>query len=488
MSQFTSQSSVGNPNRWGLHTEVIEELPQRLLNLWERYRSCFRTTTRDQSDHAFDYLSGILRMETNRNFAAIGRVVDCAGENIQHFMSNSPWSTRSVIDRVQAEIIATPYLQGGVVVVDESADAKAGLCSAGTSRQYNGRLGKVDVCQVGVFLAFVKENHRLWVDAELFLSQAWFSPEHAELRRKVGLPKERSFQTKVELAWEMIQRARTNGLPFEIVACDDLYGRVKWFRSKIAHAELLYVADVPCTTTVYLAKPKWGVPPRIHTRGRRARRPRVSSAEKPVTVQHIAQDSATQWHTLTVRSTERGALTAQYSAALVWTLRDRCPTQEWLFMRQDTSGDVTYSFINAPSDTPLEQLAWMEAQRYFVERANQDSKSEIGWDEFRAIKFRAWEHQAAMTILAAWFITQTQLDWRERCPRDPTLVLELGVDRLPELSIGNVRELLRAVMPLPRLSLQEARSLIVEHLLNRTRSRKSRLKRQQTTQSAGASP
>jgi hypothetical protein len=123
-------------------------------------------------------------------------------------------------------------------------------------------------------------------------------------------------------------------------------------------------------------------------------------------------------------------------------------------------------------------MAWRKSHRYFIERSNQDAKSELGWDEFQATKYRAWEHQLALTILASWFIAETRLDWMERFERDPALLEQYEVDVLPLLSVGNVRALLQAAMPLPQLSAPEAAALVVKHLANRTRSRRSRLRRQ----------
>jgi hypothetical protein len=94
-----------------------------------------------------------------------------------------------------------------------------------------------------------------------------------------------------------------------------------------------------------------------------------------------------------------------------------------------------------------------------------------------AQKFRAWEHHLALTILASWFVAQTKLDWERRFPRDPGLCHELAVDQLPALSVANVRVMLRAAMPLPQLSHQQAAKLVVEHLVNRARSRKSRMRK-----------
>jgi hypothetical protein len=150
--------------------------------------------------------------------------------------------------------------------------------------------------------------------------------------------------------------------------------------------------------------------------------------------------------------------------------------QEWLLIRQDPV-QITYVLSNAPEDISLETMAWRKTHRYLIERSNQDAKGELGWDEFQTRKYRAWEHQLALTILAAWFIAETRLDWMQRFAQDPALLAKYEVEVLPQLSVGNVRELLRAAMPLPQLSPQEAAQLVTSHLVNRTRSRKSHLKK-----------
>jgi len=128
--------------------------------------------------------------------------------------------------------------------------------------------------------------------------------------------------------------------------------------------------------------------------------------------------------------------------------------------------------------TDLPALAWWKCQRYFVERSNQDAKSEFGWDERQAQKYRAWEHHLALTVLASWFVSQTKYEWAQSYPRDPELLAHWKTEVLPALSVANFRERLRAVMPLKRLSVTEATDLVIEHLTNRTRSRQSRLKKQ----------
>jgi SRSO17 transposase len=276
----------------------------------------------------------------------------------------------------------------------------------------------------------------------------------------------------------MIQQAQANGLPFEAVGCDDLYGRADWFRAKMDRAGIIYMADVPRTTEVFMDCPQFGVPetPPGH-RGPKYTQPRVLSGEKPLPVFQVAQSPETQWQRIRVRPCERGMLVAEFAARRVWTLRDGEPTVEWLVIRRDADGDCRYAFSNAHAETPVEDLAWLQTQRYFVERTIQDAKSEMGWDQLQAQKLRAWEHQLALTVLASWFVAQIKLEWEQQFPRDPELYRELAVNHLPALSVANVRELLRAALPLPQLSHQEAAGLVVEHLVNRTRSRKSRVKK-----------
>jgi SRSO17 transposase len=475
------------PKRWGLNKEAISGMGDRLEIIWSRYRHCFKTKTRDSAQHAWTYLRGLLEMKTGRNYANIARRVNNPledGQNLQQFMSDSPWDAQAVIQKVQEEIASTPGLQtGGMLLLDESADEKAGPKSAGAGRQYNGRLGKIEMSQVGVFLAFYKKAVWTWVDGELFLPKHWFTPEMAKERERLGIPEERQFATKVELGWQMIQRVRAHGLLFEGVSCDDLYGRNQRLRREMDRAGILYMAEVPEDTLVYLAKPDWGVPlPTPGQVGRFPTRSKVLSGEQPVEVRQLIASPQIHFQRYPVRSTERGLLNDRFAMRRIWTIREGELAEEWLVIRHEDDQRYTYALSNAPADTPLERLAWLKCVRHFVERTNQDAKSEIGWDELQAQKFRAWEHHLAMTILATWFIAQTKEEWAQKYAQDPQLAREFELKVLPTLSVANIRELLIATMPLPELSPDQATQLVVKHLVNRSRSTRSRHKSQRKRQ------
>lgn len=476
-------SEVFDPQRWGLPPEAVAGLADRLRRIWARFRSCFQTKTRDSSPHAWVYLRGLLTMIHKRNFANIARrVIDPQddGQNLQQFISDSPWEGQAVFTQIQGEITARPELPGGMLTLDESGDQRAGPDSAGAARQYLGREGKVDLGQVGVALGYFQAGVWAMVDAELYLPEVWFDKAHAPLRQRWHIPPQRRFATKPHLGLEMIRRAQAQGLPFAVVGCDSLYGRDGQFRADLAAEGLLYLADIPADTLVYLREPLVGVPPTPPgKKGRPFSRWQRLTSDDPGEVRALGTDPAWVLRPVEVRSTERGRLSYPCAARRVWTITPQGQVrQEWLFVRREADGTLSFSLSNAPADIPLAQLARWRSQRYFAERTFQDAKSEGGWDELVARKYRAWVHHTALDALALWFVAETKLDWAQTHPRDPQLEDQLGVEVLPALSMANVRELLQAVLPLKQLSPEEATRLVIHHLVHRAQATGSRLKAQ----------
>jgi len=271
----------------------------------------------------------------------------------------------------------------------------------------------------------------------------------------------------------MVKRVQKNGLPFCAVDCDSLYGRAGWLRDAFAQMKIEYYADIPKNMRVYLSRPL--VVRSLTEMGKLAKEREIIGEDYPV--KDLKQHWKDEWKKIALRPNERGMLKAKFVRMRVWTVRDDDSIrEEWLLIRRDKKR-ITYSLSNAPETISLQTMAQRKSQRYFIERSNQDAKSELGWDEFQAIKYRAWEHNLALTIMASWFITETRLEWAEKYERDPELLEKYEIDVLPTLSMANMRELLRATMPLPQLTPAQAAGLVVKHLNNRTRSRKTRLRK-----------
>src|SRR2546427_9717913 len=220
------------------------------------------------------------------------------GQALPPFLSNAPGSGPGVFQQMQAEITATPALaHGSTLILDESADEKAGTHNAGASRQYNGRMGKVDVCRVDTCLTYANTTVRLWamVDGERFWPQEWFGPAFAQRRQELGIPAERTFATKIALGLKMVKRAKAYGLPFALLACDALYGRDSQFRADVDTEGVQYAAQVPADTHVYLSEPRVGVPEKRGKRGRPRTRLHVLSRQRPHEVRALARNPQTVW-------------------------------------------------------------------------------------------------------------------------------------------------------------------------------------------------
>jgi len=429
-------------------------------------------------------------MEDARNFANIERRLHGGdGQALQQFMSDSPWSKQAVCDQIQDEIGAHLALhRGGLLILDESSDETAGEESVGAGRQHNGRLGKVELSVTTVGLTYAHPATGTWVliEGELFLQEMWFTADYAERRKAVGLPAERTFASKPDLGLQMIRRAQARGLPFELLACDDLYGKSREFRAALDTAQIQYAAEVPGNTQVYLQCPKVGVPRRRHKHWKPPTRLKVRSRQVPHEVRALARSRATTWQRITVRHTDRGQLIADFSVIPVWTLTETMAVRrEWLVTRRDDDGRLSYVLLNAPETTPAQTLIERSCWRYFTERTYQDAKSELGWADLQARKYRAWEHHTALTAAATWFVAGVKLEWRAAYTRDPQLAQQFELEVLPALSTANVRDMLQAVLPVPHLTPEQAREVVATHLVHRARSTASRLRTQRFHEDSG---
>jgi SRSO17 transposase len=244
-------------------------------------------------------------------------------------------------DPIQAEITATPALaHGSPLILDESAEEQAGTHHAGASRQYNGRLGKGDVCRVDTCLT--SANGGLWamVDGELCLPEEWCGAAFAQRRKELGIPVERRLATKLQLGLKRIKRVKAHGLPFALLACDALYGRDSPFRAALVAAGVPYAAQVPADTLVYLSEPHVGLPLKRGKRGRPPTRLQVRRGQRPQEVRALAQPPQTVWQRVQVRCTARGWLTADFAVRRVWTVAaGQRPRAAWLVIRRNSDGD-----------------------------------------------------------------------------------------------------------------------------------------------------
>jgi SRSO17 transposase len=213
---------------------------------------------------------------------------NCDNQSIQHFISNSLWDEQGLIHDIQDHVVRlVGDKENGSLQLDESGFPKQGNNSAGVQRQYCGRLGKIENCQVGVFLGYVNDNKRTLIDKRLYIPEEWIND--SERRRRCKIPEDLVFKTKAELGLEMILDAKRRNIPFGWVGMDSYYGQQQWFLNEL-EKEAIYIADIPCDTRVWLNKPDVGVLPKNGVRGRNPTIKKVIDDNNPIRVDKLAGD------------------------------------------------------------------------------------------------------------------------------------------------------------------------------------------------------
>jgi SRSO17 transposase len=336
---------------------------------------------------------------------------------LQNFLTHSSWDYRPVMDRVasQADALLGSQLGTGLYI-DESAFQKKGEHSVGVARQWNGRLGKKDTCQVGVFGALGRGDRVSLVDARLYLPKEWTDAPYRCDRADVPQV-EQIHRTKLELAQEIIRHARETGVRFEWVGMDGLYGNSLELLESLQRQGETFLAEVHSDQHIYLTDPAPYLPPQ----GLGRPRVRYHSEVQPIEVRKwMKKQPAERWRKKTLRNTTKGDLVVEVLHQRVWLWDKYSPTAHcWhLIVRRELNspGTLKYSLSNAPEQTSVGKLAQMQAQRFWIERAFQDAKSHIGMAHYQARQWPSWHRHMALVMMAMLFMVQERMDQRDAHP------------------------------------------------------------------------
>ena len=382
-----------------------------MLGFISDFGHCFQTKSVDAVDLARRYLSGLLTQVPRKNMERIDERMagpQAAGtdhyQRLQQFISDSPWGEdllyQEIAVRANARLGGRPE---SLLIIDESAHAKKGPAFAGTSRQWNGRPGKQDNCQVGVHSVLNCGAHSALTGTRLFLPDEWTSDEAR--CRKAGVPDERNDRgalTKIQLAGELITQAVTHGVKFACVAFDSFYGRDSVLRRSLSGQGLIYCADVPVNTRVFIEKPLTENRPGKIT-------PATLAVEEQA--RKMMADPKHPGRSILLREGENGQVKSMVWSCRVWEWPERESAAEglWLIVREASDGSLKYSLSNAPVSTSLARLARWQAGRFYVERCFQDAKSQCGMSQYQARGWRAWHHHMALVSLALLFLMKERL-------------------------------------------------------------------------------
>lgn len=352
-------------------------------------------TRREQVEHAETILSGLVSDVDRKNVESIAYLHDQERDRLQAFVGTSPWQHQPLLDELAIQVGKELGEPDAVLVFDPSGFPKKGSHSVGVGRQWCGRLGKVDNCQVGIYLGYVAREEHALVNVRLYLPKDWASDPAR--RCECGVPKQIRFRTRHALALEMLDE-QGELLPHGWIAGDDEMGRSTWFRGQLSSRNERYLLAVPSNTTIRDLR---GAVPDGHQK-RPFEKVRVWAQQLP--------DEA--WERIDVRDAHRGPLVVHAAMTRVEakTEKRRIGPEETLVVLRvlEESGRVKYDYYlsNDAHDTPLMEFARVAKAEHRIEECLQRGKSEAGLGDYEVRTWVGWHHHQTLSLIATWFLVQ----------------------------------------------------------------------------------
>ena len=438
------------PPEMNLAPRDVEGLLDELGRYHQRFSPLFHRE--EQRRWARKYLEGLLLEIPCKAVEPMAeRVEDGNVRAMQQFLGAGGWQDEAILRQHQRLVDEALGELDGVLIVDDSGFPKQGPASVGVKRQWCGALGKVANCQVGVFVGYASRLGHTLVSHRLYMPQEWFTTAYAARRRRCQVPEALKFQTKPHIAWQLLEPIITQQrIRFRWVTMDEGYSGDPRLLDGLDQAGGWYMAEVACDTRVWQERPATHVPPPQASRGRPPSKERVlPDTPEPKRVDAIlARLPAETWTPYLIKEGSKGPMVAEFAFLRVVSIRDDLPGPDcWLVLRRSLDETPTFKYwlSNAPADTPEMDLVRVSAMRWPVETSIEESKGEVGMDDYQTRSWRGWHHHMTMSLLAHFFLVRLRLKLK---------------DQAPALTVPQVRFLLQAVLPKKEFDPQEALGLI----------------------------
>jgi len=332
---------------------------------------------------AAGFLRGLLGDVARKNG---WQLAEHAGETtpdgMQRLLATARWDPDGLRDDLRAYVVEQLGDPGGVLVVDETGFLKKGTKSAGVQRQYSGTAGRIENCQVGVFLTYASPRGRALVDRELYLPKEWAAD--AARRAEAHVPEQVGFHTKPQLAQQMLARAVDARVPAGWVTADEVYGGDARLRSFLEEQDLAYVLAVKTTQPLWAAGQQ-------------------GPAEVPAR-ELVAGLPARAWRRLSAGDGAKGPRV--YDWARVELTRPGWPGRGfWLLARRRLSdGELAFYACSGPARTTLAELVRVAGIRWAVEECFQAGKGQVGLDHYQVRRYNAWYRHTTLALVAQAFL------------------------------------------------------------------------------------
>lgn len=367
------------------------------------------------------YVTGCLSDAHKKNAEAIAlEVGDGRVRAMQRMLVSARWDEQGVVVRHQETVSSFMGSPDGILIVDDTGFRKQGVFSCGVGRQYSGTLGKIENCQVGVFLTYAvpRSGHTL-IDRRLYLKEEWFKPDWAEQRERAHVPDSVVFRTKPELALEMIAGAIENGVPHSWIGMDAGYGENPELLDALANAGERYAAQVPGSTHVWTEEPETYVPQRKSGRGPAPQKRKLApGAPASQTVQAIARAlPRNAFKSAILRDGEKGPIHVQVAGLRVWNRRGEVPGREETLVvvrRPGQKTETKFILANAAPKTPHMEIAYAGLARWEEEQCFEQGKDDLGLAQYQTKTWPGWLRHTTLVMLAHGFLLQLEANGEKR--------------------------------------------------------------------------
>lgn len=394
--------------RFDLDRNDVVDMTSELKGFHENFSDCFQRT--ESRDNFYRYMSGQLCHLERKSIEPIAFAIEGGKVRaMQRFVSDAPWDEDKIMYKYRSLVNDDIGHPDGAVIFDESGFAKKGDDSIGVARQYSGNLGKVDNCQVGVFAAYTSPYGYSLIDKRLYIPEHWFSDDYSEKREKCLLPPKVKFQTKPQLAAEiLLDIAKQKQLPFRYVLADSVYTNPDFIEAVESLVGVTYLLQVAEDTLCWLQKPVV-VDKTYKYRGQVLSKKVLSSKTKNnISVKTLAKSiNNFFWYRRKVSEGTKGPIEYEFTKRRIVLSRQGLPHKTvWLLIRRTLEKEPQYSFFisNAPLSTKLDKFIWLSGLRWSIEQCFEETKTELGMDQYEVRKFPGWQHHILTSMLAHYFL------------------------------------------------------------------------------------
>jgi SRSO17 transposase len=410
-----------------MDADQICRLKPELTRYLKRFGDCF--ARQDTRAHLPVYVGGQLSDLPAKSCEPIALEAGVAPRTLQEFLSQHKWDENRMRTRLQQLVVSNHAGPNSIGIIDETSDVKKGDKTPGVQRQWCGKIGKKENCLVTVHLGYATGDFHCLLDGDLFLPESW--AKDRQRCREAGIPDEVDYRPKWQIALDLFDRSRDNGVTFDWLSFDEGYGAKPLFLQGLDDRDQPFVGEVPTTFTGWVHPPRVTDRPFRRHRGRGRKTPRiVSGSPKASSVKNLLKHSPTfrdqPWTQYHIKDGQKGPIVweAKHARITIKDEEDLPGIELHLIVARNVldTDEVKFFVSNATPETEVSTMLLVAFSRWRVERCFRDQKQEVGLDQWEGRRWLGLQRHLVLTCVSYFFLARVREKLRGEKSR---------VDRLP---------------------------------------------------------